>query len=60
MGIHSLEEDRVSQDGLEEGGVEAGEIIPILIDSVLGLVIVPVLQRGTGELRVTKAETSTS
>ena len=53
MRIHSPEEDRVSEDSLEQGGIKAGEIIGVLIIyPVLSLVIVTVLQRGAGELWV--------
>ena len=54
--IHGLEEDRVSEDGLEQGGVEAGEVIRAIIDPVLSLVIVTVLQRRAGELWVAESE----
>ena len=40
MRIHGLEEDRVSEHGLKQGGVEAGEVIRAVINPVLSLVIV--------------------
>ena len=61
MRIHSPEEDRVSEDSLEQGGIKAGEIIGVLIIyPVLSLVIVTVLQRGAGELGITETETIAS
>ena len=60
VGIHGLEEDGVCEDGLEQGGVEAGEVIMAVINSVLSLVIVTVLQRRAGELRVAESESIAS
>ena len=61
MRIHSPEEDGVSEDSLEQGGVKAGEVIRVfIIYPVLCLVIVTVLQRGARELGITKTQTIAS